>query len=78
MGQGMEAPDAVPLHMAHMHTVGSKGRLSSARTVHGADSTAVSGVEHPPEQASQKNQVAAAVSGDLASDVTLSHLCCLL
>lgn len=74
----MEAPDAVPLHMARAHTMGGKGGLSPARTVHGADSRAVSGVKRPPEQASQKNQVAAAVSGDLASDVTLSHLCCLL
>ena len=74
----MEAPDTVPLHMACVHTMGGKGGLSPVRTVHGADSRAVSGVECPPEQASQKNQVAATVSGDLASDITLSHLCCLL
>ena len=68
----------MPLHVAWAHQAGGKGRLSSARTVHGSGQRGCLGVERAPEQASQKNQVEAAVSGDLASNVTLSRLCCLL
>lgn len=77
-GRAGRVPDAVPLHGVWAHGAGGKDGLSSARTVHGSGQRGRLGVERAPEQASQKNQVEVAVSGDLASSVTLSCLCRLL